>query len=129
MNSTVDWPLLARVAWEHRQHAHVLGKTRVGAGALAADGAVFGGCNIEHQYRCHDIHAEVAAIAGMVSSGQTGLVAILIAAERELFTPCGGCLDWIFQFGGADCLVAHQATPEGEIKVWRASELMPYYPR
>ena len=58
----------------------------------------------------------------MVSNGQTNLAAILIAAaKRGLFTPCGGCLDWIFQFGGADCLVAHQAVlPAGEIKIWRA---------
>jgi cytidine deaminase len=128
MDLTDKWPSLARVAWERRQNAYVLGKTRVGAAALTADGSIFGGCNIEHKFRCHDIHAEVAAIAGMVASGHADLQAILIAAERELFTPCGGCLDWIFQFGGAGCLVAHQATPDGEIKIWPAGELMPYYP-
>jgi cytidine deaminase len=129
MNIADQWPLLSQAAWERRRNAHILGKTRVGAAALAGDGTIFGGCNIEHKYRCHDIHAEVSAIAGMVSSGHSDLCAILIAAERELFTPCGGCLDWIFQFGGAACLVAHQASPDGEIKVWQAGELMPFYPR
>ncbi len=129
MNLSDPWPLLSHVAWERRQNAHILGKTRVGAAVLAGDGSIFGGCNIEHKFRCHDIHAEVSAIAAMVSSGTTDLRAILIAAERDLFTPCGGCLDWIFQFGGPDCRVAHQATPDGDIKVWTAGELMPFYPR
>jgi cytidine deaminase len=129
MEPADSWPLLSQIAWERRAHAHVLGKTRVGAAALTAGGQTFGGCNIEHKFRCHDIHAEVAAIAAMVSSGNTHLAAILIAAERELFTPCGGCLDWIFQFGGPECLVAHQAAPDGEIKAWQAGDLMPFYPR
>ncbi len=129
MNLSDPWPLLSRLAWERRQNAHILGKTRVGAAALAGDGSIWGGCNIEHKFRCHDIHAEVSAIAAMVSSGTTDLRAILIAAERDLFTPCGGCLDWIFQFGGPGCQVAHQASPDGEIKIWTAGELMPFYPR
>ena len=34
--------------------------------------------------------------------------AIVIVADRTKFTPCGGCLDWIFEFGGPACKVGYQ---------------------
>ena len=119
---------LAKTAWEYREKAYILGDTKVGAALMSDDGNIFGGCNVEHKYRCHDIHAEVNAISTMVSEGITGFRAIIIAAERKFFTPCGSCMDWIFQFGGPDCLVGYQAERGGEIKIFSAGELMPYYP-
>ncbi len=119
---------LAAEAWKSREHAYVMGNTKVGASALSSDGSIFAGCNVEHRFRAHDIHAEVNAIASMVAAGKTELRAIVIAAERSMFTPCGGCLDWIFQFGGPSCIIACQSAPRGKIQVFRAHELMPYYP-
>jgi cytidine deaminase len=107
----------------------VLGKTKVGAAAISEDGTIFVGCNIEHPFRCHDVHAEVNAITSMVAGGYRELLAILVVAERELFTPCGGCMDWIFQFGGPSCLVAFQSKRGAKIRTFRAEELMPYYPK
>jgi cytidine deaminase len=124
-----EWGKLATAAWKCRQHAFVIGNTKVGAAALCSSGAMFSGCNVEHRYRCHDVHAEVNAITSMVTDGHTDLVAILIAAERENFTPCGGCMDWIFQFGGPECLVAFQSHEGGERNVFTARDLMPHYPR
>jgi cytidine deaminase len=119
---------LALRAWKCREHAYVIGNTKVGAAALSSRGNIFVGCNVEHRYRCHDVHAEVNAITSMVSAGQTKLVAIAIVAKRKVFTPCGGCLDWIFQFGGPSCVVAFQSTHRGELEIFRAGELMPHYP-
>jgi len=123
------WATLAAAAWKSRQHAFVIGNTKVGAAAICSSGALFSGCNVEHRYRCHDVHAEVNAITSMVAGGYTDLVGILIAAEREHFTPCGGCMDWIFQFGGPECLVAFQSREGGELNVYTAGDLMPHYPR
>lgn len=120
---------LAAIAWEVRKAAHILGDTKVGCAVLSSRGGVFQGCNVEHQFRSHDIHAEVNAIGSMVAGGETGLVAIVVVAEREQFTPCGACMDWIFQFGGPECTVAFQGAPRGEIHRFTAAELMPYYPR
>ena len=53
---------------------------------------------------------------------------IIIAAERDRFTPCGACMDWIFQFGGPECLVGYQSEKRGKITYHKAKELMPYYP-
>lgn len=118
---------MANTAWDYRNNARILGKTKVGA-AVYSSGKVFGGCNIEHQFRSHDIHAEISAISAMISSGYQKLDAIIIVAERNKFTPCGGCLDWIFEFGGSTCLVGYQTNKEGKITTFEAKKLMPYYP-
>ena len=121
------WKKLSISAWNHRNNARVLGKTMVGA-AVISKGNVFGGCNIEHKFRSHDIHAEISAISSMVSSGFKQLDAIIIVAERKKFTPCGGCLDWIFEFGGSECFVGYQNEKDGEIEKFQAKDLMPHYP-
>jgi len=48
------------------------------------------------------------AISAMVSAGKKKLDAILVVSQRDKFTPCGGCLDWIFEFGGPKCAVGYQ---------------------
>lgn len=120
---------LSDTAWEARHNARVLGPTRVGCAVLATDGRVFGGCNVEHRFRSHDVHAEVNAIATMVANGATQAVAVLIAAERDRFTPCGACMDWIMELGGGECIVAFQKEPRGEITWYIAAALMPFYPQ
>jgi cytidine deaminase len=131
--STVEEQLqtLARAAWAAREHAYVLGTTKVGCALLCADGKIYAGCNVEHKYRCHDVHAEVNAITTMVSQGGARPIkAVVIAAARERFTPCGGCMDWIMQFAEDDsCVIAFQGTPDGPIHRFTAKELMPFYPR
>ena len=101
------WQNLSSEAWRFREHARVLGKTQVGAAVISGK-KIFGGCNIEHKFRSHDIHAEISAISSMISAGKQNLDAILVVTERDKFTPCGGCLDWIFEFGGPKCKVGYQ---------------------
>jgi cytidine deaminase len=123
-----DEEQLGRVAWEVRERARVHGPTRVGAAAITASGQVFVGCNVEHRFRSHDVHAEVNALTSMVAAGAGPAVAVVIAAERERFTPCGSCLDWIFEVGGPSCLVGSQPQQGAPIAWLRADELMPHYP-
>jgi len=125
----IDWAQLSREAWRVREHAYLFGKTAVGAALLTAADELFSGCNIEHRFRSHDIHAEVNAITSMVARGHRELRVILVVAERERFTPCGACMDWIFQFGGDDCIVGYQVAPDGDVTSHTAAELMPFYPR
>lgn len=124
-----DWQKLSIAAWKCREAACISGTTKVGAALLTPDKSIFSGCNIQHYYCNHDIHAEVNAISTMVASGYRLLYGILIVAEREQFTPCGSCMDWIFQFGGASCCVGVQANKNGRIKIFQSAELMPYYPK
>jgi len=125
--SKETWKDMANHAWNSRENARILGKTKVGS-AVFSEGKIFGGCNIEHKFRSHDIHAEISAISTMVSSGYKKLDAIIVVAERTKFTPCGGCLDWIFEFGGPKCLVGYQTKKDGKITIFKAEELMPHYP-
>jgi cytidine deaminase len=122
------WQKLGAAAWPARERARVHGPTRVGVAVLDSTGDVHTGCNIEHRFRSHDVHAEVNALTTMVATGGERAVAVLVAAERERFTPCGSCLDWIFELGGADCLVAFQPAPGAAVQALRADELMPHYP-
>jgi cytidine deaminase len=124
----IKWPDLSLAAWGVRENAHLFGKTKVGAALISQDGKIFTGCNVEHLFRSHDIHAEVNAIGNMIAGGEKKIIAILIVAEREKFTPCGGCMDWIFQFGDSDCLVGFQNIKEGVITIYTSGELMPHYP-
>lgn len=119
---------LSRSAWSVRKNSRIIGSTAVGCAVLDEDGRVFVGCNIEHRFRSHDIHAETAALSALVSGSGARPVAVLIAAERERFTPCGACLDWIFELGGPDCLVLTQRSINDEPRTYRAESLMPYYP-
>ena len=114
-------------AWNSRKNARILGKTKVGS-AVVSSRRIFGGCNIEHKFRSHDIHAEISAISTMISAGYKKLHAIIVVAERTKFTPCGGCLDWIFEFGGPKCLVGYQTKKDSKITIFKAEELMPHYP-
>ena len=131
--TAVDWHRLRRRAWDVRENARVIGPTRVGCAVLTSVGTVVTGCNVEHRYRSHCVHAEVNALTTMVANARAGqdsvALAMVIAAERDSFTPCGSCLDWIFQLGSAGTLVAFSPTPQkiGH-HIWRADELMPYYP-
>jgi len=119
---------LGRRAWAVRQNAHVVGTTKVGCALLTSDGSVFVGCNVEHKFRSHDVHAEVNAISSMVAGGQRKIVALVVVAERERFTPCGACMDWIMQFGSDECVVGFQAREDGQVTTYTAKELMPHYP-
>lgn len=102
-------------------------QTKVGAAVLTSGGYIFAGCNIQHRHRSHDIHAEISAISSMVSSGHRDLVAIIIVADRAMFTPCGACLDWIFEFGGPECEVGFM---NNTLELfYTAKQLMPFYPR
>ena len=114
LENPADWEALSFTAWRTRENA-VAARTKVGAAILAyrpnGSQAIFGGCNIEDLWKASSIHAERAAICGMVAGGAKRLSKILIVAERENFTPCGNCLDFIMQFGGPDCEVGFQTRP------------------
>jgi cytidine deaminase len=120
---------LFSAAWAVRENAYVIGPTRVGCAILDASGQIFSGCNVENRFRSHDVHAEVNAIGNMISKiGRSSIRAVVIAAEREHFTPCGSCMDWILQFSLDDCQVIAQSSIKGPVKRYKARELMPFYP-
>jgi cytidine deaminase len=115
-------------AWAVRDHSRLIGKTAVGCAVLDSDGSIFGGCNVEHKFRSHDIHAEINALSSLVAAGGDRAVAVFIAARRDHFTPCGACLDWIFELSDGECFVFVQRDPDTEPIRYLARDLMPFYP-
>lgn len=126
MNIHIDLKPLTTAAWEVREHA--ASTTKVGCAVLSEQGNIYTGCNIGHRFRCHDIHAEPNALSTMKAAGDGPALAVIIVAERENFTPCGGCLDWIFELGRPSCVVGFQPKPDAPVAIRRADELMPHYP-
>jgi cytidine deaminase len=95
---------------------------------LESNGQVFTGCNVEHKFRSHDVHAEVNAISSMIASGCYTLMIVAVVADRDRFTPCGACMDWIMQFSKGECVIITQAKAGGPLQRYTARELMPFYP-
>ena len=127
-NTTINWKRLSKLAWNARENAQVYGETKVGAAIQDVNGNFFHGCNIEHKFRSHDIHAEVCAVSNMVSNGGKNIIEILIVSYPGFFTPCGSCMDWIKEFGNENTLIGFQASSKDEIHIFTSQELMPHYP-
>ena len=74
----------------------------VGAALLAADGRVFTGVNVENAAYPIGVCAERIAVGKAISEGADGFVAIaVIGPEDEApCTPCGGCRQFLHEFGG-----------------------------
>jgi cytidine deaminase len=72
----------------------------VGAAALAEDGEIFTGCNVENASYGLTICAERNAIFHMVASARTRLVAIAVFTPTPTpSAPCGACRQVINEFG------------------------------
>lgn len=123
-----DFQSLLEHAWTARAHAHVRGRRRVGAAVLTDDGTVFAGCNIQQKYHTGDLHAEVTAIASMLSAGSAKVAAIAIVSDGQGIAPCGACRDWILEFGGEECWVVWQGEEDQTTHLFSAYELMPLHP-
>jgi len=128
MGTYSEWSNLSRAAWAARENARIIGKTKVGAAVLSEEGNIYSGCNIEHAFWYHDIHAEVNTIGSMITSGDRSIKKILVVSEEHFLPPCGGCMDWIMQFLNEDTLVGVQNSRDGDIEIFLPRQLMPYYP-
>ncbi|KAG7472080.1 hypothetical protein MATL_G00104800 [Megalops atlanticus] len=76
-------------------------KFPVGAALLTDTGTIITGCNVENACYNLGICAERNAMAKAVSEGHTRIKAIAIASnlDKEFITPCGGCRQFMREFG------------------------------
>ena len=85
---------------------------------------MYAGCNVEFDNYSNTIHAEEAAIASAVASGEKELAAVaVVTGVPDLAWPCGMCLQSLYEMGGPDLLVIAGAGNLQERK--RMSELLP----
>jgi cytidine deaminase len=105
----------AAVAQAYAPHSNYF----VGAAVLARDGRVFEGVNVENAAYPLGICAEKSAIARAVTDGCSpgDLEAIGITAS-----PCGGCRQWLWEFGLDRVTFPNRA---GKIVTYTPAELLP----
>ena len=91
----------------------------VGAAALARDGRVFAGANVENAAFPLGICAERAAIGKAASEGLKpgDLEAIAINAS-----PCGGCRQWLYEWRFDR---VYFRRPDGSVAAYAAGDLLP----
>ena len=110
---------LAEVAREAADNAYApYSEYHVGAAALLRDGRIITGVNVENASYPLGMCAERCALARAVAEGvRPGEVeAVAVTAS-----PCGGCRQWLHEFGVDRVAFVH----EGELLVRRPDELLP----
>jgi cytidine deaminase len=110
---------LAEVARAAADNAYApYSKYHVGAAALLRDGRIITGVNVENASYPLGMCAERCALARAVAEGaRPGEVeAVAVTAS-----PCGGCRQWVYEFGVDRVAFLH----EGELLVRRPDELLP----
>ncbi len=119
MTVDVDWELLRGKAIEvsFRAYAPYSGFP-VGAAALADDGRVVAGCNVENVSYGLGLCAECAVVCALHSEGGGRLVALsCVGPDGGLLMPCGRCRQVLLEHGGPGMLIDHPrgARPLGEL--------------
>ncbi len=82
----------------------------VGAAVLAADGAVFGGCNVENASFGLTQCAERVAIQCAVANGRRRLRAVAVVGPSGI-SPCGACRQVMDEFGVETVILSSPGEP------------------
>ena len=126
MNADTQKELLdrARAAANHAYAPY--SEFPVGAAALAADGSVHIGSNVENASYGLTICAERAAVSAAISAGHRQIVAVAVSAPKVSHTtPCGACRQFLNEFKPAkiDMAIILDDREAGEV-VW-LDDLLP----
>ncbi len=98
---------------------------QVGA-AARADGAIVLGCNVEISSYGLTMCAERVALFAAVANGRRRVEAVAVLGpglHGRPTPPCGACRQVIWDLAGDIPVLL--ATPDGEVEIWQAAELLP----
>lgn len=124
-DATIDEMLRAARAMLPRAYAPYSG-FHVGAALLDGDGATRTAVNVENASYPLSVCAERNAVASMVASGGSRIVAVAVATNAITPTPpCGGCRQVLWEFGDAETPVVAEGA-DGVRARWRLGELLPH---
>ena len=98
-------------------------KYQVGAAALAADGQIFGGCNIENASYPLCLCAERVAVGSMVAAGASRPRAIAVVTENA-GSPCGACRQVLAEMN-PHMIVIIAAVSGSDYRTTTAADLLP----
>jgi cytidine deaminase len=118
----IDWESLKQAAVDVSKRAYVpYSHFPVGAAALADDGRLLVGCNVENAAYGVALCAECGLVSALHATGGGRLVAIsCVDATGAPLMPCGRCRQLLWEHGGPDLLV--EALP----RPLRMTELLPH---
>lgn len=121
MSDFIDWNLLRSKAFEAAGRAYApYSRFAVGAAALAGDGRVVTGCNVENVSYGLGLCAECGVVCALHDTGGGRLVALVcVDAVGSVLMPCGRCRQVLLEHGGPELLIDHRAGPR------RLAELLP----
>ena len=103
----IDWELLRTEATAMLANAYApYSKFPVGAAAVADDGRLVVGCNVENASYGLGLCAECGLVGALHAGGGGRLVAVaVVGPDGEPVMPCGRCRQLLYEFGGEDLLV------------------------
>ena len=116
------WAELAEHAAQMAARAYApYSDVRVGAAGMTDDGRIVLGCNVENASSGLGICAEVNLVGSLVATGGGRLLGLsVLAGDGKPIMPCGRCRQVLYEFGGAELLIA---TTQG---VMTLGELLPH---
>ena len=103
----VDWQALRDAAVEVAAHAYApYSRFQVGAAALADDGRMLVGCNVENAAYGVVLCAECGVVSQLHATGGGRLTHfVCVNGEGEVIMPCGRCRQLLFEQGGRELLL------------------------
>ncbi|GAA2135715.1 cytidine deaminase [Nocardioides koreensis] len=103
----VDWQALRDAAVEVAAHAYApYSRFQVGAAALADDGRMLVGCNVENAAYGVVLCAECGVVSQLHATGGGRLTHfVCVNGDGEVIMPCGRCRQLLFEQGGRDLLL------------------------
>lgn len=110
----VDWDALQRAAVEIAGRAYApYSGYHVGAAALADDGRLLVGCNVENAGYGVTLCAECGLVSQLHATGGGRLTHfVCVNGTGAVIMPCGRCRQLLWEAGGAALRIL---TPEGEL--------------
>jgi cytidine deaminase len=103
----VDWGALRAEAEDAMRKAYVpYSHYPVGAAALATDGRMVAGCNVENASYGLTLCAECSLVSALHMSGGGQLVAfVCVNGDSEVIMPCGRCRQLLYEHSVAGMLL------------------------
>lgn len=103
----VDWEALRAAAVEAATHAYApYSGYPVGAAALADDGRLLQGCNVENAAYGVVLCAECGLVSQLHITGGGRLTHfVCVNRDGEVIMPCGRCRQLLYENGGPDLLL------------------------
>ena len=107
MTEAIDWAALREEARAASRRAYApYSRFGVGAAAVADDGEIITGCNVENASYGLSLCAECGLISALHDSGGGRLIALTVVdAGGQLLSPCGRCRQLLLEAGGPALLV------------------------